>query len=239
MGPSPGPSGGAPEPGAPLRDGEGEEEARADAREIIEAARRGSGLVDHRVAFGQGRRSERATVDLDHLVPEVEAILRRPLPSTAQFQVESRDRPLPVPLTAGAMEQVVMKLVQNARDTVGPGGCIRVEAHPANDRDLRRHPRSDNPEPTRGAVLRVVDGGRGMTPEVVDRVFEPFFTTRKPGEGTGLGLSTVHGNVEEAGGWIDVYREPGRGTAVAAFLPLAAPSAAGPDPIDTPTREAS
>jgi two-component system, cell cycle sensor histidine kinase and response regulator CckA len=118
----------------------------------------------------------------------------------------------------GQVEQVLVNLAVNARDAMQDGGRLVIETSEVElDRDFLH----DHPElsPGRYVRLTVADNGSGMDPEVAARVFEPFFSTKRKGEGTGLGLATVYGIVAAAGGQISLYSEPGDGTVFRIHLP--------------------
>jgi CheY-like chemotaxis protein len=121
---------------------------------------------------------------------------------------------------AGQMEQVVMNLCLNARDAMPSGGTLRVEAQNVTF-DEADCAADAGCRPGQFVRLSVADTGCGMTPEVRAHLFEPFFTTKPAGAGTGLGLATVYGIVQQAGGFILVESETGRGTTVHVCLPLA------------------
>jgi two-component system cell cycle sensor histidine kinase/response regulator CckA len=119
---------------------------------------------------------------------------------------------------------VIMNLVVNARDAMPEGGTLTVETSTAvlDEAYVRQHP-----EASAGAFARlsVSDTGHGMTPEVRAQIFTPFFTTKGPSSGTGLGLPTVHGIVHQSGGWIEVDTAVGRGTRFSIYFPRVAADA--------------
>ena len=136
--------------------------------------------------------------------------------------------PLMIHADAGQIQQVLLNLAVNARDAMPEGGTLIIEASLS---ELDDHQVNLYPAPAAGSFvrLRVSDTGVGMSADVASRVFEPFYTTKPIGHGTGLGLATVYGIVTEAGGSINVYSEPGIGTTFRVYFPLAA--TAGQDTV--------
>ncbi|MBX3174580.1 MAG: PAS domain-containing protein [Gemmatimonadaceae bacterium] len=180
-----------------------------DLRQIEKAASRAGELTQQLLAFARRRMIEPRLVDLAELVDGLTGLLRPLLGSGVQLAVRT-DPTLPtVRLDPTQFEQVLMNLAVNARDAMPGGGKLSIEL----TNDLRGE--------QRGVRLAVRDSGTGMTPDVLKRLWEPFFTTKPLGKGTGLGLPTVHGIVHQAGGDITVDSVVGRGTTFIVFLPAA------------------
>jgi CheY-like chemotaxis protein len=133
----------------------------------------------------------------------------------------------------GQMEQVLVNLSVNARDSMPAGGTLAIET--ANvDLDEEYCAAHAHARPGSFVVLAVSDTGVGMSQEVKKRLFEPFFTTKPQGKGTGLGLATTFGAVTQAGGRIEVYSEPGRGSTFRIYLPRTEAGAPAPGPVEHP-----
>jgi two-component system cell cycle sensor histidine kinase/response regulator CckA len=193
-----------------------DDERRADVDEILKAARRAAGLTRQLLAFSRKQVLQPEALDLNELVREVAAMLRPLL--GASLQLVAQPAPLAAPVLADRtqIEQMLMNLALNARDAMPQGGRLTMEvqvvAPPPGGRAM--------------ATLLVTDTGVGMSPEVQSRAFEPFFTTKPVGQGTGLGLATVHGIVQQSGGTVSLTSELGMGTTVGVSLPLDAPAPA-------------
>jgi CheY-like chemotaxis protein len=123
------------------------------------------------------------------------------------------------------MEQVLVNLALNARDAMPKGGCLTVTTglRHVQSAERQRHPEA---RPGQFVCLVVRDTGQGIAPDILPRIFEPFFTTKEFGKGSGLGLATVHGIVEQHGGWIEVESQLGVGTAFSIYLPACQEAAA-------------
>lgn len=182
---------------------------REDLAQIDRAASRAGDLTQQLLAFARRRVIAPRVVDVGELVETFSRLLSTLLGSNVLLSVRREPNLRNVRLDPAQFEQVVMNLAVNARDAMPGGGRLTIEVANA----LRGA--------TRGVRLSVRDTGTGMTPEVQARLWEPFFTTKPLGQGTGLGLPTVHGIVYQAGGEITVESDVGRGTTFHVFLPEA------------------
>jgi signal transduction histidine kinase len=192
--------------------------AHTDVVEIRKAAERATELTRQLLIFSRRDVVKPTPVDLNEVVRDVERLLRRTLGEHVELIVNP-GRGLPAVLAdPGQIEQVLVNLAVNARDAMPNGGRLRVDTREVElDGDfLQEHP---DQSPGRYVRLTVADDGVGMEPEIAARAFEPFFSTKRKGEGTGLGLATVYGIVTGAGGQISVYTEPGEGTVFRVHLP--------------------
>ena len=192
--------------------------AHTDVVEIRKAAERATDLTRQLLIFSRREVIKPAPVDLTEVVRDVERLLRRTLGEHIELSVNLAHSVPAVLADPGQIEQVLVNLAVNARDAMQDGGRLVIETSEVElDRDFLH----DHPElsPGRYVRLTVADNGSGMEPEVAARVFEPFFSTKRKGEGTGLGMATVYGIVTAAGGQINLYSEPGEGTVFRIHLP--------------------
>jgi two-component system, cell cycle sensor histidine kinase and response regulator CckA len=181
----------------------------ADLEEIRRATQRASLLTRQLLAFSRKQVLRPEEIDLNLVVREIAALIRRLIGEDVELEVATEPGPLPVMADRSQLEQVLMNLAVNARDAMPAGGQLRIRTRQAKGE----------------VVLEVEDTGAGMSAEVKTRLFEPFFTTKEVGKGTGLGLSTVYGIVRQSGGDIQVCSEEGHGTRFTIALP---PAGAGP-----------
>jgi PAS domain S-box-containing protein len=193
-------------------------ELQADVERIEDAAERASTLVRQLLAFSRRQVLQPKLVDLNGIVLGLDKLLRRLMDEGIQMSAVPGKNIGTIKADPGQMEQVIMNLVVNARDAMPSGGRLTVET--ANV-ELDAAYASDHApvKPGRYVMLAVSDTGTGMSPETVAHIFEPFYTTKESGRGTGLGLSTVYGIVKQSGGYIWVYSEPGRGSSFKVYLP--------------------
>jgi|SRR5829696_4589537 len=192
--------------------------AHTDVVEIRKAAERATELTRQLLVFSRRETLKPAPLDLNEVVRDIERLLRRTLGEHVELVVALAPSVPAVLADPGQLEQVLVNLAVNARDAMPDGGRLKIETSEVElDRDfLHEHP---GVTPGRHVRLTVADNGEGMEPEVAARAFEPFFSTKYKGDGTGLGLATVYGIVTGAGGQIDVYTEPGEGTVFRVHLP--------------------
>ena len=186
-------------------------------KRVIAAAHRARSLVMRILTFSREMDLQQPTVFLLRApVEEALALLREIVPANIEIVFSAPLEAMPVLGDASLVHQVVINLGTNAYEAMrDAGGRLAVTLSVADD------PPDSHVEPGRYHLLEVSDTGHGMEPAVLSHIFEPFFTTREVGEGTGLGLSVVHGIVTSMGGAITVRSRPGHGTTFAVYLPAA------------------
>jgi signal transduction histidine kinase/CheY-like chemotaxis protein len=194
------------------------------------AAERGSMLTGGLLAFARRQPLSPRPVDLNAAIDGMQGLLQSALGPRMTIETRSSPDLWPAMIDPTQFELVILNLVINSRDAMPSGGLVTIET--AN---THRGPPADAEEPAEGdyVVVTVHDNGVGMTAEVLARAFEPYFTTKPPGAGSGLGLSQVYGTARQSGGGVHIDSAPGTGTAVSVFLPRApaqaAPISARPD----------
>ena len=186
--------------------------------EIGEATRRATDLIRQLLIFSHQEKMQARDLDLNDCINNIFKMLRRILGENYEMELKLTMRPLFLHADAGMLDQVVMNLVVNARDAMPKGGRLIIETTPV---DFDETVRVQAPQGIPGSFvcLSVSDNGCGIPAENLSRIFEPFFTTKEVGKGTGLGLATVFGIVQQHHGWINVYSEVGRGTTFRIYLP--------------------
>jgi PAS domain S-box-containing protein len=202
---------------------------QADAEQIQAVASRGARLARQLLIFGRQEPGEPAAIDLNTVLGDIQEVLRSTLGSPIELRTGLAGEPAVVLADRGRIEQMLLNLAVNARDAMPDGGSFRIAVqHTAlGDSYAGTHP---DVTPGRRVQLSVRDTGHGMSPGVAAHIFEPFYTTRHGGEGTGLGLSTVYGIVTQAGGSITVDSTEGDGTTFQIFLPAVSQPAPAPPP---------
>src|SRR4051812_10812470 len=207
-----------------------------DLEYIREAAERTAAITAQLLAFSRRQVVQVRIIELNDVVQGLEGVLRRALGerSTLVLQLRGDAR---VKADPGQLTQVMLNLVLNARDAMPLGGRLTVET---SITELTESYARQRPgvaiKPGQYAVLAISDTGHGMGPETLSHLFEPFYTTKPIGKGTGLGLATVYGIVKQAQGYVWAYSELGEGTTFKIYLPLDASSVAPTAPAEPPAR---
>jgi len=186
--------------------------------EAVDAALRGGDLIRHLLAFARQQPLSPQRVDLNGLISGMVTILRRTLGDNIEIALELAGDLWPTVVDPVQLQSSLVNLATNARDAMPNGGRLLIVAR--ND-SLDADYAAVHPEVVPGdyAVIEVSDTGTGMPPEVLRRVFDPFYTTKGVGKGTGLGLSMVFGFIKQSGGHINIYSEVGKGTTIRLYLP--------------------
>ena len=198
------------------------EETAESAAQIERAASRGSALIRQLLAFARRRPLQSRTVDLFALIAESKPMLDRVLGEDVTLDVrDPSSRSFFAIVDPTGMESALLNLCINARDAMPNGGTIRIDLS-SEEITQQQARESGDLSSGRFVVVRVADNGSGIPPEHLPHLFEPFFTTKDVGRGTGLGLSTVYGFVNQSGGHVKVSSTVGSGTAVTLYLPEAA-----------------
>ncbi|WP_273454190.1 hybrid sensor histidine kinase/response regulator [Nevskia ramosa] len=188
---------------------------------LIDAARtstnRAAALTQRLLAFSRRQTLDPKPIDVNRLIAGMADLIRRTVGPAIEVEVVGAGGLWPTLVDPPQLENALLNLVINARDAMPDGGRITIETankwldrNAAQERDL---------VPGQYLSLCVTDTGTGMTPEVISRAFDPFFTTKPIGEGTGLGLSMIHGFVRQSGGQVRIYSELGMGTTMCLYFP--------------------
>jgi PAS domain S-box-containing protein len=191
---------------------------RRDVLDILQAADRAASLTRQLLAFGRKQVCQPKLLDLNAVVENLDKMLKRVIGEDIELVFLPAPGLGQVRADLGQLEQIIMNLAVNARDAMPQGGKLILEtANVELDGDYgQQHP---GLQPGPYVMLAMSDTGVGLDPAAKAHLFEPFFTTKERGQGTGLGLSTVYGIVQQSGGHISVYSEPGQGAAFKIYLP--------------------
>jgi len=200
---------------------------------IKQDANRAASLVRQLLAFSRRQTLHPQVLDLGETVSELSMMLRRLIGERVALDlVHGRDL-WPVKADQSQIGQVIVNLAVNAKDAMPDGGKLTLKTENVTRADSQRFALKGMP-PGEYVLVTVTDTGTGIPPEIVDRVFEPFFSTKEVGKGTGLGLSTVYGIVKQTGGFVYLESAIGKGTTFRIFLPRHVAEAALPAPAPEP-----
>jgi PAS domain S-box-containing protein len=185
---------------------------------VSTAAKRASNLTQQLLMFSRKQKMQAKVLNLNKIITNLGQMLQRVLGDHIALESSLEPSLPPIEADTGMIEQIVMNLSVNARDAMPKGGRLRIATTLAtiDETYAQLHPEARVGEFVR---LGVTDNGTGMSKETLSRIFEPFFTTKEVGKGTGLGLATVYGIVQQHNGWIDVESELGKGTTFVIHLP--------------------
>jgi len=200
---------------------------------IRRSADRAAALTRHLLAFSRRQPLELRPIDPNDLVTQVAELLRHSLGERITIETVLGRGIGSVAADAGQLETALLNLAINARDAMPQAGLLTIETANATLEESSarvRSAHSGNPY----VVIAVSDTGMGMTPEIAARACEPFFTTKEPGRGTGLGLSQVAGFAQQSGGHVQISSEPGKGTTVRLYLPRSGRIEYEPEPATPP-----
>jgi signal transduction histidine kinase len=193
-------------------------ELREDIEEIVRSGDRAAALTRQLLAFGRRQTVQTTVFDLSDTVAGVERLLRRLIGSHIIIATDLAATDCSIQADHGQIEQVVMNLALNGRDAMPDGGILSVETEAVHLSQAEAGRRFGAPAGDY-VLLRIRDNGEGMDEHTREHAFEPFYTTKAVGNGTGLGLATVHGIVSQAGGYVTLNTELSRGTTFEILLP--------------------
>jgi two-component system cell cycle sensor histidine kinase/response regulator CckA len=190
-----------------------------DITQIKQNGNRAAGLVRQLLAFSRQQTLQPKVLSLADVLSELTNLLRRLIGAEIKLEmIHGRDVGL-VKVDQGQLEQVVINLVVNARDAMPHGGTVAIRTRNYNQ-EIAVLRGQDMMPPGHYVMIEVSDSGTGISPEILSRIFEPFFSTKEIGSGTGLGLSTVYGIVRQTGGFIGVDSVVGKGSTFMIYLPV-------------------
>ena len=201
-----------------------DEKSSKRVAEAIDAAQKGSDLTHQLLAFARKQELEPRIVGVNGLVQGMAPLVSRTIGENIELKFDVMNGDPHTLIDPSQLESAILNLAINARDAMGNSGKLTIETQAAH---LDHYYAEKNPEVVPGdyVMVAVSDNGCGISPELLEKVFQPFFTTKAPGKGTGLGLSMVYGFIKQSGGHISVYSEVGHGTSVKMYLPLRAQTA--------------
>jgi two-component system cell cycle sensor histidine kinase/response regulator CckA len=203
-----------------LQDAPCESEINDNLKEILFAGKRARNLVKQILTFSRRGEQERSPVQINSIITENVKMLRATIPSNIVIEEQLNPEPVTINANASQINQVILNLVTNSVHAIEENGRINVGVSVV---DVDESNRDQYPEMPQGryAKIFVTDTGCGIETEDLDFIFDPYFSTKTPEKGTGLGLAVVHGIIKVHDGYINVSSKPGKGTAFYLYLPLA------------------
>jgi PAS domain S-box-containing protein len=208
----------------------GEPQLAAITRMIDVAASRGADLTQHLLAFARKQPLEPKVTDVNTLIIDTAKLLQRTLGEHVEIESVFDDEACPAIVDPNQLATAILNLALNARDAMPDGGKLIIETGfvVLDDNYAKLH---DDVRPGRYAMIAVSDTGTGIPAAILDKVFNPFFTSKGPGKGTGLGLSMVYGFIKQSAGHVMIYSEEGHGTTIKMYLPPATDALAPAGPV--------
>jgi two-component system, cell cycle sensor histidine kinase and response regulator CckA len=198
----------------------------ADIMQIKQNSNRAANLVRQLLAFSRKQTLQPKRLDMVDMLSELSSLIRRLIGENIELAIHHQRSLWPVKADQGQIEQVLINLAVNARDAMKEGGTLTIETRnvslsspDALDKQLRMPPQEDGIVAGEYICIIITDTGTGIPESVVDNIFEPFFSTKELGSGTGLGLSTVYGIIKQTGGYIYLKTIQGEGTSFHIYIP--------------------
>ncbi|MBW2569788.1 MAG: response regulator [Deltaproteobacteria bacterium] len=214
--------------------------AQSNLKEVLIAANRAKDMIQQILTFSRQSETEKKPVKVQSVVKETIKLLRTSIPTTIEIRQNIDEDCKPVMADPTQIHQVVMNLGTNAYHAMREkGGVLAIDVA---EEKISMDDSASYPDLHPGTYIKltVSDTGHGMDKAVMDKIFDPYFTTKPVGQGTGMGLSTIHGIVKSHGGDIKVYSEPGKGTAFHIYFPLIETKPVEPEIVSTgPIRKGS
>ena len=203
-----------------------------DIMNIKQNANRAAGLVRQLLAFSRRQTLRPQQLELNDVLADLSILLDRLLGEKVELKVVHGRDLWPVMADLNQLEQVIVNLAVNAGDAMADGGKLTIRTSNVSEKESTQFENTRGMPPGEYTLIEVTDTGHGMPPEIMAKIFDPFFSTKEVGKGTGLGLSTVYGIVKQTGGFIFCSSEVGEGTTFRLFLPRHIPQV-----VDEPVQE--
>lgn len=202
-----------------LMDSNGEENYLEDLKTIIDTGRKAAQLTQQLLAFSRKQVMEWKIVNVNAILNDMKKMLLRLLGEDIKLQYELDDNIQKIQADPTQIDQVVLNLCVNARDAMPRGGSLNIKTQMVGKEHIQFGP-DDELESDKYLMLTVTDNGEGIPNEIMEKIFEPFYTTKEKNKGTGLGLATVFGIVKQHKGFIQVHSELNQGTSFRIYFPV-------------------